>query len=350
MFKRNWGAAYYMQEKQQKKQIDTIEDLTKAVELDPKPSALYIDRAIAYSGLGMFDKALEDLNKSIDLKPDEASAYTERGFIYHKLGKLNEALADFTKAIELTPGDAQAYVNRSNIYHLLRMFNEAISDDTQAITLNSKFAIAYHNRGITHFINGNLDKAIADFTKAIEFDPKYVDAYHHRAVSYYKSGNKLGDGLCDVLRALTIDPKHKNALYELDFIFNQNKHEEIIKAIKNLSEDSAIHLLSQARNPKTILGQKFDEWIVNSFFSKKFGTLKMLDKAYCELTAERIKIRNAALNIGWWARATNSFFSPLPDELLGQIAGAFKDKLTSEQANKIAYDHLNTHSQFSNSR
>lgn len=90
------------------KNDDAINDLTKAVELDPKFCAM---RGIIYHDCGEKEKALADYAKAIELNPTE-EIYTNRGILYNEMGNKDNALADYNKAIEINPNSDKAYFNR----------------------------------------------------------------------------------------------------------------------------------------------------------------------------------------------------------------------------------------------
>lgn len=83
-----------------------IEDLSQAIELDPKLASAYSYRAEAYRFMGMTKEALRDSTVAINLGGDSlsiASAYVTRAKIYGQRGQNELAEAEFRKAMELNP-------------------------------------------------------------------------------------------------------------------------------------------------------------------------------------------------------------------------------------------------------
>ena len=74
---------------------DAIEDLDKAIELDPKLKNAYYGRGDVKYALGNFQDAIEDYNKAIELKPDYAKAYYGRGATNLDLHNYIKAIKDF---------------------------------------------------------------------------------------------------------------------------------------------------------------------------------------------------------------------------------------------------------------
>jgi tetratricopeptide (TPR) repeat protein len=75
---------------------------TKAINLDPKKTIFYRDRAGMYMSLNDDKKALIDLNSSIKLNPSERDSYLQRATIYRKTKQYQLAIPDATKVVEIS--------------------------------------------------------------------------------------------------------------------------------------------------------------------------------------------------------------------------------------------------------
>jgi tetratricopeptide (TPR) repeat protein len=60
------------------------------------------------------NQSINDLTKAIELNPQDKEAYFNRANAYIDLEKYQEAIADYTKAIELDPEYHKACHNRGN--------------------------------------------------------------------------------------------------------------------------------------------------------------------------------------------------------------------------------------------
>ena len=186
-----------------KKYEDALAAYTAAIEINPNNPAAYINRSKAHDVLIIriverdgkkyqsinpekdFEKALDDLQKAIELDPNNYIAYNNRGYVYlmyvqdtewsWSTGKdigynpselLYKALADFNKAIELDPNYSSAYNNRGVVYHRQGKYRLAIKDFTKAIELNPNYAVVYENRSQTYWKLGDKQKSKADDKKA----------------------------------------------------------------------------------------------------------------------------------------------------------------------------------------
>jgi tetratricopeptide (TPR) repeat protein len=90
---------------------------------DNVKSGTYLSRGRAYEGKGDLDKALEDLNKAIKLEPKSVYAYQNRANLHKKRKEPDEAVADYSKAIKVNPKFPYAYQGRGLL--LLRQGKDA---------------------------------------------------------------------------------------------------------------------------------------------------------------------------------------------------------------------------------
>lgn len=148
---------------------------------------------------------LDDLNKAIELDPNIAEAYMERGSLYgwglpKEQGGPEKALSDFTQCLELKPNDSSARWNRAQTYTQLRRYNDAIADWTAYIEGDTDFSNQVEGKTKSlasgHFERGRVyeaylhdySNAIADYTAALQLNPNIEDAHRCRGACYEKVG------------------------------------------------------------------------------------------------------------------------------------------------------------------
>ncbi|HVU08303.1 MAG TPA: sigma-70 family RNA polymerase sigma factor [Verrucomicrobiae bacterium] len=165
----------------------------------------YYERAQKHEMNHEYEAQLEDLNKAIELDPNMAEAYFERGNLYaenlpKEKGGYEKAVADYTSSLEIKPNDASARWNRATYYVNVGKYNEAIADWTTYIEGNTDFsnqldgktksiAGAYFWRGhIYQMYLHDYSKAIADYTSAMQLNPNIEDAHRLRGQSYEALG------------------------------------------------------------------------------------------------------------------------------------------------------------------
>ncbi len=182
----------------QRKDVNgALDDLNKAVSINPRVAEIYNGRAIARLQKGDLDGAFADYEKAIELKPSLPSAFLGRGYFRYQRREFDRALADFSKAIELYPDYADAYVDRGIVLGLTGEIQKAIADIkkgsalnrrsildddrgnfsspfielNQFITKNPNDAKAYVMRGIFRFLQQKEIEAAKDFKKSLELEP-----------------------------------------------------------------------------------------------------------------------------------------------------------------------------------
>ena len=142
-----------------------IADYNKTIEINPKFSWPYLNRAIAYGRLKRWDEAIVDYGRAIELDLNYADAYNGRAWSYCQIGKFEEALIDANKALELKPNEANFFDTRASAYAGLKFYDKAIADMDKAIKLLPEGWL-YNNRGKIYQLMGDETKAQMDFNKA----------------------------------------------------------------------------------------------------------------------------------------------------------------------------------------
>jgi tetratricopeptide (TPR) repeat protein len=66
-------------------------------------ATLYTSRGNEYAYKGQYDRAIEDLDRAIQLDPQNVVAFYDRGIAYGAKGQRDRAIQDFDQAIRLDP-------------------------------------------------------------------------------------------------------------------------------------------------------------------------------------------------------------------------------------------------------
>ena len=135
------GVVYY----QQGDYDSAIEDVTKALELEPDNAPAYIHRSLIYRTKGDYDSAIEDVTKTLELEPNNFDAYIHRGLIYRTKGDYDRSLLDFNKAIQLNPNDVDAYNNPWAAWLRSEVDEETKSDQTTAEDIGKNIITSLRN-------------------------------------------------------------------------------------------------------------------------------------------------------------------------------------------------------------
>jgi serine/threonine protein kinase/tetratricopeptide (TPR) repeat protein len=152
---------------------------TKALEYNPKLDRAYNARGALYLQLAVYDRepqpllkrALEDLNKAIDLNPKLLIAHFNRGHANLNLRYYAAAVGDFSAEISLTPNDAPSYSSRALAHLRQNHIDQAIADCDKAIEIDRNEAYAYLYRAEAYEKKGDKEKAAKDYASAERLDP-----------------------------------------------------------------------------------------------------------------------------------------------------------------------------------
>lgn len=80
-----------------------IASFDRAIEIEPRSSAAYLNRALAWRRRGDLDRALADLDRAVRFSPRTARYYFHRGLVLRQRGDNRRALADEERAVALDP-------------------------------------------------------------------------------------------------------------------------------------------------------------------------------------------------------------------------------------------------------
>lgn len=86
---------------------------TMALTLAPDDPALALDRAAALGAMERYAEALEDLDRAVALDPSRADAWVLRGAAKRQLGRAADAERDVAHALSLAPDNAEALLERA---------------------------------------------------------------------------------------------------------------------------------------------------------------------------------------------------------------------------------------------
>ena len=123
------------------------------------------NRANVRADKGDPDCALADLDRAITLNPRQAAFYINRGRVWLIKGGLARALSDLSYAIELDPRSADALATRGHFWGAKGDFARAIADYDQVLGLKPRWADVYGYRGLARLMQGKLAEAEADFAR-----------------------------------------------------------------------------------------------------------------------------------------------------------------------------------------
>ncbi len=105
---------------------DSIEDLSKAAELDPTNAPVQNNLGLSLFELRKYQDAVARFTGAVEIDPSIAVYYNNRGLAYYKLQEFQKSLDDFSEALQRDPEDGNTYFNRGNTFLAMKVFRVQI--------------------------------------------------------------------------------------------------------------------------------------------------------------------------------------------------------------------------------
>jgi tetratricopeptide (TPR) repeat protein len=105
-------------------------------------------RALAYSLLGMFEKAIVDYDEALKIRPEFPLALNNRAWAYYKLGRGSEGINDVDLALKLSPGSPYALDTRAHIRQSMGNAEGAVDDYEMAIVVGGPAIVRMYQCGL----------------------------------------------------------------------------------------------------------------------------------------------------------------------------------------------------------
>ncbi len=172
----------------------------KAIELDPRYGAAYVDLAWCYFNTVTFgwsqapSQALEQVHelaqKALSLEASDYGAYRLLGVVYIKWMQYDLAIKNLTRALELNPNDADSHdaMGAARLY----------SGQSQAATESLETAIRFDpsprpdvfiHLGLAYYLAGRYDDAIATLQQSLERTPNLTAHHVILAAAHAQAGH-----------------------------------------------------------------------------------------------------------------------------------------------------------------
>jgi tetratricopeptide (TPR) repeat protein len=198
------------------------------------------------------DEALEDLNRALELNPDSVNALMLRAMAHARNENLQAARADVNRALEIDPNLTEAVQQRALILAAEGKFAEAIGDMRRLIRSGADDPMLLLQLGSLYVAAQQPRAAIDIFTQLLEKDPENARARRGRADAYLSIG-KQAEAIGDYDHALRIDDQDTGTLNNLAWVLatspdaklrDGERAIELATKASELTEYQAAHILS----------------------------------------------------------------------------------------------------------
>ena len=230
--------------------VSEVDRLTMEINAKPTNADAYYQRAQAYSSLKKFRLALNDINKAVSLDSTKSDYYLVQADALFANLLIPQAKQAFEKCLSLDPKNIDAWLKMAELHLYIKKYKDCLQYTNEALKIDKHKSKAYFIKGFVYKETGDTVKAISSFQTCVEQEPENYDAYMQLGILYGTRLNKLapqyfssalrlnsksvealyGRGLFyqntrefnkafdDYTAILRIDPKYKDAHYNLGYI------------------------------------------------------------------------------------------------------------------------------------
>ena len=186
---------------------DAVEQLTRAVELEPDMDKAYLARAEAYEYMGMLKKAAEDYDRAATFLNKKPEVFYHAGRLYYELGEYDLSIERLDKAIQIKRNFVEPYLVKTKVLMAREKYEEALREIDLALTLKES-SENYYYHGLVQVKMGNLESAEFDFVEAVSKDRRNAEAL--RALADVRIQiSKTDFALQNINSAIQLEPDNK---------------------------------------------------------------------------------------------------------------------------------------------
>jgi tetratricopeptide (TPR) repeat protein len=237
---------------------EAIDELSRAVEAEPRHVPARISLGVAFHRTGEDDRALSCYEAVLKLDPKHADAHYFRANILHSREEVREAIKEYTTAIglkpelieapqnpvpqdrltdytdtpagiyriarharrilelnkllEANPRQANLFKERASEYARLENYEQAITDCDACLALNPGDAGALHLRGQAYEQMGQPEYARKDYQRATANDPQLAEIYINRGVTFGSMG-QFRQSIDSLTEGIRLAPENANGYF-----------------------------------------------------------------------------------------------------------------------------------------
>jgi tetratricopeptide (TPR) repeat protein/tRNA A-37 threonylcarbamoyl transferase component Bud32 len=328
----------------------SIEEMEKAVAIDPDFAMAYRSLAMAYSNVGFVPQANENMKKALDLAdrlPVKERFFIQADFLSRSEKTMNESIAAYKNLLDLYPDDSSARHNLAVRYSSIGKLHEAI-DHYEINRKNEDLSlIGYGNLASDYRETGFYDKAREVIEEAIQQYPDSAVPHQNFALHYRMEG-KHDLALAEIEKAFALEPPKGTQVYRLNFLRRAHIYfysgnlvaaAEDFQGLQKQKEPQAIYVGSMGLVNLDILQGKFKETkdILRPYidFAKKYGVYWPVSEIY-------MKFAYIDLNIGNLQEALKDCDTAIVYALKTEEASSLDRKRRALHLKGLAYLHMNS--------
>ncbi len=236
---------------------EAVEQLEKAVIIEPGYADVHYNLACLYEILGKVDESKEHLHAALDINANFFRARVMLAGIYHRNDQHDKAIEELSEFLDTAPTFYTEQVRE--LIQLIRTDSE--SERREEIfrrLLEEKPSSSQVSKQISleAIQNGDYDFALAELKKAISMNPDYPDLHNLIGIAYSNKG-MTDDAIMEFETALKIHPNYLKAHLNIALtLYEKGAREEAMKHLEKVlkldpENELAQNLLTELQ-PNTI--------------------------------------------------------------------------------------------------
>lgn len=220
----------------QGKKTTAIEELKKAVQINPKNERGHLFLGNLYFKQGLLELGIEHIERALELGVDDPETIATLGSLYLNQGQIERAKKTFKRALAAKGPNAELFTGLGATEERLGNLKAAFSAYQQALQINPRYPEAlsgcarieprlkpsppsvnsefYVRRGKAYIADGDLKKAENDFKNAVWLTPKNAALQNDLGTVYAKLGN-LKKAEISFRKAIKLKPDAPEGHYNL---------------------------------------------------------------------------------------------------------------------------------------
>jgi serine/threonine-protein kinase len=155
-----------------------------AIGLNDKLAQVYVTLGMVHTGTGRYEEAVQNLQKALVLDPINSDAYRELAKTYQRMGKLKDAESTYMNAIAVRPGYWGTHNELGGFYYRLGRYAEAEKEFRSVVALTPDNARGYKNLGVIANSQKRYEEAARMYEKSVAIKPS-DGAYSNLGAVYY---------------------------------------------------------------------------------------------------------------------------------------------------------------------
>ncbi len=197
-----------------KEALRLSEEFSRGESASITQSKMLSNLASAYRAKGDYTTALETLSKAYDLNPKNSHLFLQRGIVLGVQGKYIDAEIEYLYAIKLVPNYTTAKINLGSLYINLGRAEEAVTLLEGATQENPFYPQAFYNLAAAYKKVGRNRESLEMYKKTVELQPAYVAARINLGIAY-ADRKKIDLAIEQFTEVLRYDPDNKKAMSAL---------------------------------------------------------------------------------------------------------------------------------------